>query len=109
MTSTAANRKQPFGRKHVPSTVPASGPRDLSRAVGSHRNRGDATLTTQAAQTAATGTAEANRDQRGGPQTVGRNPNPPAKRKVSANDALTSGTPAASTQATSFPPYGGNY
>jgi hypothetical protein len=37
------------------------------------------------------------------------NPNPPAKKLASDNEALTSGTPAASTQSTSCPPFGGNH
>ena len=75
----------PPAGKHVPSRVPNSGPVDASAKVAAFR-----------------GTNE-------GPTTVGVNPAPPGQRLVSDNDALTSGTPAASTEATSFPPYGGNH
>jgi hypothetical protein len=78
--------------KHVPSGVPLpGGPVDASARVAAHRGVNDGPTTVQ------------------GPVTVGLNPNPPAQPLVSENTALTSGTPAAATEATSFPPYGGNY
>lgn len=85
--AVAANCTQPGGGKHVPSAVPiaGTGPTDASKQVNRHKGVNE------------------------GPTTVGKNPNPPAQRLASENEALTSGTPAATTQATSFPPYGGNY
>jgi hypothetical protein len=81
---------QPPG-KHVPSRVPLpGGPVDATARVNAHRGVNDGPTS-------------------GGPVTVGVNPDPPAQPLISENDALTSGTPAASTEPTSFPPYGGNY
>lgn len=72
--------------KHVESRVPLpGGPTDASDRVAAFRGENE------------------------GPTTVGMNPEPPAQRLESMNTELTSGTPAASTEATSFPPYGGNY
>jgi hypothetical protein len=81
------NQTQPGGGKHVPSSVPikGTGPADATTKVGQHKGVNE------------------------GPTTVGVNPNRPAKRLASDNNSLTSGTPAATTESTSFPPYGGNY
>lgn len=76
--------------KHVQSGVPLpGGPVDASARVAAHQGANDGP--TQA------------------PVTVGLNPDPPAVKLASEPVALTSGTPAAYSSATSFPPNGGGY
>lgn len=83
------------GGKHVPSTVPGQGPRDLSVDLQRHRDKPDASVTEPPG---------------GYPTTVGTNPNAPADRQVSdEGSGVATSAPGAYSTATQWTGQGGGY
>lgn len=95
LTRGPGDAPQPDG-KAVPSIAPGAGPRDLSGDLRRHRDQSDAVVTCPPG---------------GFPVTVGGNPNAPAVRQTSDDDATGVGVqaPGPYSQATAWVGGGANY